>query len=388
MINIYKQPESANTYANLFIQEIPDKVKNVCLLFIGHLETIYNILVAKPGVNFTVIDGSDTTEALPYIYNGANLKESITFKDSWCKDNDTFIKGLHSIFNNMPFDLILANPPYGKSSSLSKKIVNKMLENKVAEEYVVLAPKNTCKNENISNAVDKAILIKENPFADASFAENTLCVFHIGTEKGNIDWVSFYLTPKSVELYKAVQAYNKTHAPCFTVVDGSQFKKKFQCKIPELSKNVWTKYKDQLEVLFKGRLNEVFSPKSEGIFVKTIWTPENGVHFGDAHDTLYNYGKKEWDTNWEKDRRIDLFLFPNKQYKDNFRDWWYSITKTSSKKVRAGLTNAFLDLNRDYVGAGVECFLETFPNLDWSKSWTDEEILKEIGLPEDFLEKE
>lgn len=27
-------------------------------------------------------------------------------------------------------------------------------------------------------------------------------------------------------------------------------------------------------------------------------------------------------------------------------------------------------------------------NLDWSHPWTDKEILKEIGLPEDFLEKE
>lgn len=290
-----------------------------------------------------------------------------------------------SLRSGAMLDKIIANPPYGKSSSLSKKIVNKMLECKVAEEMVVLAPKNTCKNENISNAVDKAVLIKENPFADACFTENTLCVFHIGAEKGNVDWISFYLTPKSVELYKAVQVYNKTHAPCFTVVDGNQFKKKFQCKIPELSKNVWTKYKDQLEVLFKDRLNEVFSPKSEGIFVKTLWTAVDGVHFGDAQDTLYNYGKKEWDTNWEKDRRVDLFLFPNKQYKDNFRDWWYSITKTSSKKVRAGLTNAFLDLNRDYVGAGAECFLETFPNIDWSKPHTDAEILAELGLPEDFL---
>ena len=24
-------------------------------------------------------------------------------------------------------------------------------------------------------------------------------------------------------------------------------------------------------------------------------------------------------------------------------------------------------------------------NLDWSKSWTDQEILAELGLPEDFL---
>lgn len=136
MINVYKQPKSANTYANLFIQEISDNVENVCLLFIGHLETIYNILVAKPGVNFTVIDGGDTTEALPYIYNGANLKESITFKDSWCKDNDTFVEGLHSIFNNMPFDLIIANPPF--DGNLFLKIIQKTLP--VADKTVVLAP--------------------------------------------------------------------------------------------------------------------------------------------------------------------------------------------------------------------------------------------------------
>ena len=43
----------------------------------------------------------------------------------------------------MSFDLIIANPPYGKSSSLSKKIVNSLLENKVAEEMVVLAPPKT-----------------------------------------------------------------------------------------------------------------------------------------------------------------------------------------------------------------------------------------------------
>lgn len=97
MINIYKQPKSASIYANLFIQEIPDNVENVCLLFIGHLETIYDILVTKTSVNFTVIDGKDTTDALPYIYNGASLKESITFEDGWCEDSDTLVSNLQTI---------------------------------------------------------------------------------------------------------------------------------------------------------------------------------------------------------------------------------------------------------------------------------------------------
>ena len=40
------------------------------------------------------------------------------------------------------FTKVIANPPYGKSSSLVKKIVNALLENKVAGEMVVLAPRN------------------------------------------------------------------------------------------------------------------------------------------------------------------------------------------------------------------------------------------------------
>lgn len=51
----------------------------------------------------------------------------------------------------MSFDLIIANPPYGKSSSLSKKIVNKMLECKVAEEIIYLSPTNTYKSDTLKN---------------------------------------------------------------------------------------------------------------------------------------------------------------------------------------------------------------------------------------------
>ena len=35
--------------------------------------------------------------------------------------------------------------------------------------------------------------------------------------------------------------------------------------------------------------------------------------------------------------------------------------------------------------ARISLRFEQNPALDWSKSWTDKEILAEIGLPEDFL---
>lgn len=50
------------------------------------------------------------------------------------------------------------------------------------------------------------------------------------------------------------------------------------------------------------------------------------------------------------------------------------------------MTNTCLSLIRDRVsGGGGSSYLEYFPQVDWARSWKDEEILEEIGLPKDFL---
>ena len=65
------------------------------------------------------------------------------------------------------FNKVIANPPYGKSSSLSKKIVNKILESKVAEEMIVLAPRNIYKDSKILTHVATYQDV-ENCFTDAT----------------------------------------------------------------------------------------------------------------------------------------------------------------------------------------------------------------------------
>ena len=84
------------------------------------------------------------------------------------------------------FNKIIANPPYGKSSSLSKKIVNTLLENKVAEEMVVLAPPKTFYGvlgyskelKCVSSYLNKTIVFKD-------AAVETLFLDHIVSEKQN-----------------------------------------------------------------------------------------------------------------------------------------------------------------------------------------------------------
>ena len=374
MINIYKQPESANTYANLFIQEIPDKVKNVCLLFIGHLETIYNILVAKPDVNFTVIDGSDTTEALPYIYNGANLKESITFEDGWCEANDTFVEGLHSIFNNMPFDLIIANPPYGKQCKLAKPIIKKILE--AAPIAVVLC-------ETIGFTQDESIMHKvvhlekiPNPFTDALI--QNLAIAKLNSAANNVEFSRefFTLDDKRYQLVQAIKSYNKTHARSWENIayfNTKETKKLSECKTYDC-------------ILADASCKDLF--ENNQVFVYTIRVAGDGVHV-DGDDTKVNSLEKDAWINPYK-RYFDAFVFATSLEKQNFRNWWNSCIQNTGKKSRDGLTNTILSIICECVsgGAGVEAYKTYFPNLDWSKSWTDQEILKEIGLSEDFLEKE
>ena len=61
--------------------------------------------------------------------------------------------------------------------------------------------------------------------------------------------------------------------------------------------------------------------------------------------------------------------------------------KDTGKKSRDGLTNTILSIICECVtgGAGVEAYKTYFPNLDWSRPHDDASILKELGLPEDFL---
>ena len=142
--NLQKKPRDAREYANLFLLDENGKkrdfsnTKSVCFVTIGYVETLWILLQEFAGKDITIID----------------RKSEIDFIEAWIKlhkRNDIRVKrievetdeAVHSTIlklNMNIFDLIIANPPYGKGGSLSEKIINKMIENKVAKDYVILAP--------------------------------------------------------------------------------------------------------------------------------------------------------------------------------------------------------------------------------------------------------
>ena len=281
------------------------------------------------------------------------------------------------------FTKVIANPPYGKSSSLSKKIVNTLLENKVAEEMVVLAPRNIYKDSKILTHVATYQDV-ENCFTDAT-------IDHLAVTKVIPDTVNRYtyesisLNKKQAELLSTIRKYNTQHDAYFHVVYGGGFSKKWGLQLKDTNSRI------QLSGNLKSIADKKLTDLVENFqcFLKTIWTPFDGVHISDSHDTRYNLDNifnEKVKERWFKSRCGDLFVFKDRVSRENFNKWWYSCRELYGKE-RKGLTNYILGMLYEAVSgsAGVSSFYDYLPHLDWSRPWTDAEILKELGLPEDFL---
>ena len=262
------------------------------------------------------------------------------------------------------FTKVIANPPYGKSSSLSKKIVNSLLENKVAKEYVVLAPP-----RSFLDTLDRIVEFENKGLTSDLFdipAANGIRVYCTKYTNNEVNKYSefdlrFY-DKRLKQLAEAIHSYNKKHE---TFIDTNY----------EYGGLSW-KTLNYLSAEIKKGLDP------NRIFLIPYFTPRNGVQWGECGD--HNNGIKLWD--FEKGSSSALAIVLKENYKKYFNEYFYKYYKDKERRVN-GLLNQFLMCIRlGWSDApGVEAYLEYLPHLDWSHPWTDQEILKEIGLPEDFL---
>ena len=261
------------------------------------------------------------------------------------------------------FDLILANPPFGRASSLSKKIVKILIESEVAKEMAVLAPPKTFYKvldyskelRCVSSYLNKTIVFKD-------AAAETLFLDHIVAEKQNKykEPSDFLLDEKHKVFRNAAIEYNKTHSNNVKLFGGGNWVQKYE-------KSKYLNLEDPL------------------LFEIPIYTPSplDGVaRRGESYE--HNVLKKpiDWGSR-EKGSGPGLLYFINSVEYDNFSNWWYS----AKKRREGGLLNFMFDILFILYGGSPSLlkYVEVIPNVDWSRPWTDSEILKEIGLPENFL---
>ena len=263
------------------------------------------------------------------------------------------------------FTKIIANPPYGRKSSLSKKIVKALLENKVAGEYVVLAPPKTFYGVLDYSKELKCVssyLNKTCAFKDA--AVETLFLDHIVSEKQNKykEPSEFLLDEKHKVFRSAVIEYNKTHSNNVKLFGGNGVQK--------YEKPKYLGFEDSL------------------LFEIPIYTPSplNGVaRQGESYEHNVLKNAINWDGR-EKGKGPGLLYFVNSSEYNNFSNWWYS----AKKRREGGLINFMFDILFILYGGDPSLlkYVEVIPNVDWSHPWTDEEILRELRLPESFLGEE
>ena len=289
----------------------------------------------------------------------------------------------------MSFDLIIANPPYGKSSSLAQRII--VTAKTCAKQSIWLVPVNTCKYDEVLKSCESVNVLSgtdSNLFEGAITGRLSLLKINPRANNSSLiyeDLILSTLDKKLVELRKATKTYNeRIGTKSMYTIDGNHLLKKYNKTLEEASKQ-------SLPKTFESIANRnVKDLRDEGYcFYNTVRSTVDGVHFTDGYDRRYNF-EGIWNNKVDATHSGDLLCFESKEARNNFRDWWYSCTKNYANKVecnRRGLTNMYLTLLGNCVSwsAGIGYYTDYFPQVDWSHPWTDSEILKELGLPEDFL---
>ena len=259
--------------------------------------------------------------------------------------------------------LIIMNPPYGYASSLSIPITR--AASQVAEQVLCLAPLKTFKAKGIKEYVESLKIHRNVGELFPGVQTNEVCAVKLTPKVvQNKDlFREFILNDKQIAYQNAVDRYNKLHK---------------------------SSYRAQSDIIGKDLYESVYMKDFDKIFLITWRCEGNGVHStaSNAKDVRHNlYGE----TSKCIGGSASGLIFNDKLSRDNFAKWWYSCENIPNGiSQKKGLTNWILQylVTLQAGGGRMKFYLENFPSLDWSHPWTDKEILKEIKLPEDFLEKE
>lgn len=279
----------------------------------------------------------------------------------------------HYITNNMSFDLIIANPPYGNDNkgTLPREIIK--AAKKLAKESIWLLPTTYFQYDNLFKEISDfkrfPKVESQNLFEGVSCPPLSIVRFD-GKAHDLFNSAFDYSLPRT-PLINAFKRYNELHPNC--------------CDIHSvILRHSNLKIKD-------GKSPSAFDPETfklydQGFYERTLvfgmyWI-ENGVHSdeGDAIDNFWNYKLDKYEDFQAKVKELNA---KPDLHAATFRS---KIEKQNCEKYRHGRLYSRL-LSEFDSGNSINYIRLCIPNLDWSHPWTDKEILKEIGLPEDFLKE-
>ena len=282
---------------------------------------------------------------------------------------------------------VIANPPYGKSQELVKKISKDILS-KNEGEFVCLGPDNMFKDDFLRSKLESDF-----DFADPKILFNLdtggrLIIAKLNKElddEKNIE--DIFLDKKAATLLKAIAEYNSKAEHTFWNIDGTSFARKWNYELKDCNK------KEQFpeEIKHKKFCECV---EEQNLFFKSLfWPCGSPKGLVDSYEGQYNIQGK-WLDVFNKKRAGDVLVFKTKKERDNFYKWTtqhygpnYTWIDVPYDKYLCGyIRKAIRDLIGQGAGAGF--FTKYLPQVDWSKEWTDEQIVdrlkEEAELPDDW----
>lgn len=262
------------------------------------------------------------------------------------------------------FEYAIMNPPFGKTSSLSKKVLSTIHNPRLVKKIICLATPHLFKGLATYIEDFTCNLNRDNirTLFQGSVSISALAVCKINTEVVNkyLEPADYCLDDKRRYLWKATVNYNKTHKPFYKSFGRLLLSRK-EDKIKDLDESL--------------------------IFLVPHYTPQtsNGVAYA-GRSYEHNVLKKEIKFG-ESSSDISFIYFPDGTTFENFSKWWYSCGRRKEKSL---LNFIFDNLLQLYFGdPKITLYLESLPNLDWTREWTDDEIIKELkeksNLPENWV---
>ena len=230
------------------------------------------------------------------------------------------------------YDLVIANPPYSKGNMVTKTIID-IID---FDEFINLMPLSCYRHQELYKHVKSLILVDPSSFAGASITDN-LNVAVLTKEK-----------------------LDKTYQELELLTFDEKFRKYFTENLSRKESWIWSTVsnRQQLEKLIE----------DDKTFFLTVRTILDGVHKKDSSYDIQANIHKNLTTDC-----LDQITFKTRQEKLNIQAWWYhstiatSICRATKKQGGIGTHPIFL------------------PRVDWSRSWTDEEILSAYGYSRDEI---
>lgn len=313
----------------------------------------------------------------------ANLAKrfAVYIKQAWKDELKGIDIKLLEECTGMKFDLIISNPPYEVGNEITRRIIDTI----DYDQFLNLMPLSKYKKGRLYNFVEKklqSICLDDVEAFDAYTAPDLCLISKTMLEYGSYDQfeLRFYYDQRLRKFWDINSSRERTYLKHIYICASSRFnllnsKTSFAC-------GIYTPHDKVHAILsLKSKFN---SPES----VRTFLAQEGKKVSRDcSEEYIWNFYKPDCPV--EKcfapvtsGPINQIFtIFKTEREKDNFVKWWYSA-ELAGRNPKSGLASILLaGLNKP-----TDCpFDQAIPNVDWSREWTDEEILKDYGYPNEEI---